>query len=513
MINDLLQQITPDNVAITLTDKGVETDEVSPYYDVPFARHTLTQEQLASWRGSTDSGTFHLPSPNQFIAEDVSLVPEAEDAGVLPAVALQTERQKIWFKKDTEFRVPKGATYINFRSPEVGQSAEQTALAVLYTALLKDDVNEYAYPALLAGLNFDFYKHAQGISLRITGYSDKQALLLSDLLSVVAEADFSPLRFENIRQDMIRALRNTVAKRPSSQVIDDLRESLLYGEWGEQAVIDALEQTDLEAVQAYVRRFWASTTAEVMIYGNYEPGFVNQVSAMLDRVVPGTPPPALPDLRVLKLAPGESLLYEVDVPHEDSVVAWYLQGAGDSWRDRAATQLTAQIMKSGFFQQLRTEQQLGYVASAFAWPQLEVPGLVMLIQSPVADAETVYDAMRAFMESVTDTLDKEQFARHQAALVSDILQPDKNLWERANFYWQSIALKQFQFDGRQQLADAVEAFNLDSWKAYYEQVFMDQRHSLLVLAPGGKGAVPEGEFQIERSAAAIKQGHEVYLIN
>ena len=107
---------------------------------------------------------------------------------------------------------------------------------------------------------------------------------------------------------------------------------------------------------------------------------------MIASVLSDGPAPALPDLKVLKLAAGESVQYAVDVPHDDAVVAWYLQGEGDSWEDRAATALTAQIMKSGFFQQLRTEQQLGYVVSAFAWPQMDVPGLVMLIQSPVADA-------------------------------------------------------------------------------------------------------------------------------
>ena len=105
---------------------------------------------------------------------------------------MQSDRQKIWFLQDDQFRVPKGATYINFRSPEVGQSASQTAAAVLYTAVLKDNVNEFTYPALLAGLSFNFYKHAQGISLRITGYNDKQALLLQDLLAVVADPAFDP---------------------------------------------------------------------------------------------------------------------------------------------------------------------------------------------------------------------------------------------------------------------------------------------------------------------------------
>jgi secreted Zn-dependent insulinase-like peptidase len=249
-----------------------------------------------------------------------------------------------------------------------------------------------------------------------------------------------------------------------------------------------------------------------MIYGNYEPAFVQEVSAMLAQVIPATPAPALPDLRVLKLGAGESLQYAVKLPHDDSVVAWYLQGADDEWRDRAASALTAQIAKSGFFQQLRTDQQLGYVVNAFDWPQMQVPGLVMLIQSPVADADAVYGAMRTFLASVPAALDEEQFGRHRAALLSDILRPDQNLWERADFYWQSIANKQYGFDGRQQLAQAVESFTLESWRDYFQEVFIDQPHSLQVVAPGRWKLVPKGDFVRFDTAADIKRDHPSYLI-
>jgi secreted Zn-dependent insulinase-like peptidase len=492
---------------------GVETDSVSPYYQVPYSRQTLTDEQLALWLGPVEPEPFHLPKPNEFIAQDVSLVTLAKDHPGMPVVALESDRQKIWFLQDDQFRVPKGATYINFRSPEVGQSVSQTAAAVLYTAVLKDDVNEYTYPALLAGLSFNFYKHAQGISLRITGYNDKQALLLQQLLAVVADPAFDPRRFDDIRKDMIRALRNSVAGQPASQVMADLREALLYGEWGEQALIAALEQMDMATLKGYARRFWASATAEVLVYGNYEEKFTRQVSEMLSTVLPAGPAPALPELRVLKLAAGESLLYEVDVPHDDSVVAWYLQGAANEWPDRAAAALTAQVIKSGFFQQLRTEQQLGYLVSAFAWPQLEVPGMVLLIQSPVADASKVQAAMQHFMESVPAELDEEQFSRHKAALLSDILRPDKNLWDRADFYWQSIATKQYDFDGRQKMAAAVEAFTLADWRDYYERVFIARPHSLQVVAPGRWEELPQGDYHRFEDADAIKRDHASYRVD
>ncbi|MEM8560891.1 MAG: insulinase family protein [Pseudomonadota bacterium] len=513
MINGLIQQITADNVVVTLTDDSVETDEVSPFYDVPFARQSVGEEQVAVWAESVEQAALHLPEPNQFIASNVTLVPREAQSSPHPTLALEQPRKSIWFMQDQEFEVPKGATYINFRSPEVGASARQTAAAVLYTAVLKDDVNEFTYPALLAGLSFNFYKHAQGISLRITGYNDKQALLLDDLLKVVADPQFNPQRFDDIRKDLIRALENSVAGRPTSQVINDLREALLYGEWGEQALIEQLEQMDLAELKAYARRFWAGATAEVLIYGNYEKSSVDRVAKMLDGIIAKSPAPDLPDLRVLKLAPGESLQYDVKVPHDDSVVAWYLQGADRSWRDLAATGLTSQMIKSGFFQQLRTEQQLGYVASAFDWPQLEVPGLVLLIQSPVADAPKVVSAMSTFMSGVAASLDEAQFIRNQKALLTDILKPDKNLWERADFYWQSIARKQYEFDGRELMAEAVRAFKLEDWLAYYQSVFVDQAHSLQVIAPGKWGVLPEGEYEVFDSADAIKQDHASYLIN
>lgn len=512
VLSGLLQRLTPDNALIMLTDKSVATDTVSRYYDVPYSSRTLASGELSQPDAAQFTELLKLPEPNGFIADDISLVDIDPESSQQPVVVVETPRQKVWFMQDSEFRIPKGATYINFRSTEVGDSAQHSAAASLYAALLKDSVNEFAYPARLAGLNFSLYKHAQGISLRISGYDDKQAALLQELLANIESPVFSQQRFGNIRQDMIRDLRNAVAKRPSSQVMDDLRESLLYGEWGEQAMIDALQSIDLAGVQRYAQEFWRSATAETLIYGNYDAAVASRVSSLLAALLPDTAPPPMPTLEVLKLSAGEGLQYVVDVPHDDAVLAWYLQAAGNDWVDRAASSLTAQIMKSGFFQQLRTEQQLGYVVSTFYWPQLDVPGVVMIVQSPVADAAGLADAMQTFMLGVQPALDEQQFTRHKAALLADILQPDKNLWERAEFYWQSIAKKQLDFDGKQALAEAVDTMTLEQWREYYDRVFIELRHSLQVVAPGKAGKLPAGDYQRFVEADAIKAGHQTYTL-
>ena len=513
LIREALDAMRPARAQVVLTAPGVATDRVSERYEVPYSVTTLSREDLADWHLSKRPDDLHLPAENAFIAEDVSLLPLDEDNPDLPQLRHESERQRIWYRQAEDFRVPRGALYINFRSPAVGESAAQTAAAVLYTNMLSDRVNSFTYPAALAGLNFSIYKHAQGLSMRISGYTDKQLTLLSRLLDVVAAPGFTRDRFDDVRADLVRSLKNAVAKRPSSQVLDDLRQAVQYGEYGEQALIDALEALDLALLTDYAATFWRGADAEALLYGNYPEAAVEKLSSLLDDRLPEGAAPTLPPLRVLKLAADESLRFVTDVPHADSVVAWYLQAAKDNWTDRAATALTAQAMRSGFFQQLRTEQQLGYVVSVFSWPQHEIPGLVMLVQSPGYSAAHVADAMDQFMRRLETEVDEAAFLRHRQALVDDILEPDKNLLERAEFYWQSIARDDLSFQRRRRLAETVEGLSRDAWLSYYRAYFVDRRHSLMVVAPGEQGAVPDSPAREMPSAEAVKSDHDYYQID
>ncbi|HKK22164.1 MAG TPA: insulinase family protein, partial [Pseudohaliea sp.] len=511
LIEEALAGMRADRAQVILTAPGVPTDRESPHYEVPYGVES-TAALAARW-APEETARLHLPAPNAFIAEDLSLAPLATDNPETPSIALDGPRTRIWFRQADTFRVPRGALYINFRSPLVGGDAREVAAAVLYTNLLSDAVNPFTYPARLAGLDFSLYKHARGISLRISGYNDKQQVLLERLLATLSAPAFDPARFENIRADLIRGLENAVAKRPASQVIDDLREAILYGDYGEAALIEALEGLDLPAIEAYAGDFWASASAEALLYGNYRQAAVDDLAGALGELLPAGEAPPLPPLEILRLGAGERLQLVTDVPHGDAVVTWYLQGGGDSWRDRAGTALAAQVMKSGFFQELRTEQQLGYVVSAFSWPQFDIPGLVLLVQSPSHDAAHVVGAMETFLDEVLPSLEDSAFRRHREALVAEIEEPDKNLFERAEFYWQSIAKRQYAFDSRRQLAAAVQDFDREAWSDYFREVFLEQPHSLQVVAPGASGTLPAAAGRRVTDAVAVKADHSTWVVD
>lgn len=512
-IEQALALLTPSRAQVVLTAPEVTTDGRSPYYEVPFSRLGPEALMVSRWQAPA-SGELHLPSPNKFIAEDLERVTLDPANPRTPELRVDTPRQRIWFRQSEEFRVPRGALYLSFRSPLVAATATDHAASSLYTRMVTDAMNEYTYPALLAGLGFNFYRHSQGISMRISGYSDKQFALLDELLQSISSQAFASDRFERLRREMVLQLQNRVARRPTSQLMDELRRALNPGVYSEQELIEALEKLDIKALTAFRNRFWDSARAEGMLFGNYQPSAVADLSDSLSRfLADGEGLPAVAP-RVLALEPGESLVLSTGIEHDDAVVAWYLQGDGQSWHDRAMVALTGQIAQSGFFQQLRTEQQLGYIVSSFSWPQHDVPALMMLVQSPSHDASAVYQAMDAFRDGLPGDIDEQQFLRHRQALINDVLKPHKNLAERAEFYWQSIAVREWDFDGTRQLADALETISYEAWQSAYERLFLQRPRSLLIYSAGAKAAAPEPvDAQRFDDAAVLREGHAVYQID
>lgn len=512
-ISGILQDyLVAENVVVTVVGKDVPVDRESAYYGTPYSVQRLGPDE-GSWRRLADSPPdprITLPAPNSFIAENVELKRVDADNPAVPALVKSSSGLNLWFRQDDEFRIPKGAIYISFRTGLSNVSARNAATTLLYVSLLSDAVNEYTYPALLAGLNFSIYKHSRGVSLKISGYDDKQLVLLRDIVSRIAGADLDTGRFPNIRADLVRSLENVKTSRPFRQVMADAQRLLQQGEWSEEELLPELRELTPADVKAFSRAFWSSVSADILINGNYDAAIVAEVVAAVRPLLPVSDVAALPDLRVVKLGGGEQLVYPAPVDHDDSVLFVYVQAPADDWHNRAMAALTGQVFKSGFYQQLRTEQQLGYVVSAFSFPVLQVPGVGLLVQSPTTSAVGVDTAVKQFLASAgtVEGMTAEQFQRHQAALLSQIRKPDENLWEESGYFWREISHREPGFDSRQRLAGAVEAIDYAQWRAWYQAYVLERPASVAVVAPGRWEELPEGK-EID-SAQALQSSLPYY---
>jgi insulysin len=512
LISKVLEEyFTPDNLVLTVIAPDVPVDRESEFYAAPYSAQTLDAADT-SWRlpQAELSAALQLPAANAFIAQNVEMVAVPADNPAVPALVTEEPRLRIWFRQDEEFQVPKGAMYISFRNADVSDSPAHAAAAQLYASLLQDTVNEFTYPAMLAGLNFGIQIHSRGISFRVNGYNDKQLVLLSQIVAAVVNAEIGNGRFDNIRLDLIRSLENVRTTRAFSQVAGDARELLLTGRWDEKQLIDELRAMSPAQVASFATAFWAGSDVDVLLSGNYDTAEATRLRTALQPLL-ATQGAANPvELRVVKLASGDDFVYSADVEHEDSVLFWYLQAPADDLQSRAMAALTGQIVSADFFEDLRTEQQLGYVVSAFAWPLLDVPGVAFMVQSPSASATSLRQATKDFMLKVADPafLSEEQYLRHRDAVLQEITRPDKNLWERSEYFWREIARRELGFDSRTRLAEVLAEISYPQWYSWYRRVIVEQPASLTLVAPGRWGEVPAGE--VVTDPQQFKSGNSEY---
>ncbi len=514
LIGEIIERyITAENVLITLVDKDVAVDRESEFYATPYSVRTLAPGE-GSWRVLSDTQMderLHLPAPNEFIAENVELVPEPIDNPATPVLLEEQPRLRIWYRQDDEFRLPKGAIYAGFRSGKVNDTAAAAAAAQLYLSLLQDAVNEYTYPAYLAGLNFSIFAHARGVSLKVSGYNDKQLILLQKIVNSIVHADLDNHRFANIRADLIRSLEDLKSTRAYSQVIRQARRLLVSGGWAEEQIIAELKALDPKSVDAFAQQFWAGTKVDVLISGNYAQTTVASVEAALQPLLQHAQPVSKPVLEVVRLNDGEASVYDAEIEHEDAVLFWYMQAPDDSVASRALTALTAQVIGADYFEELRTQQQLGYVVNASNWPLFDVPGLAFLVQSPTVSASALQAATQSFLiQMVTEqAVTEPQFERHKAALLQEILQPHRNITEQSEYFWQEIARRELDFGSRERLTAALADIDHAQWQAWFAEVALQKRASVVMVATGRWGELPNGELVAD--PAVFKANRSQYL--
>ena len=505
LIDSLLSQMTPDNVLITLQSQTVETDKTDPWFKAEYSASSISEARRHQWLNTEPVAGLATRQPNPFVANDLALKPSSH-ADSVPQVALQQAGRTLWHKQDAGFGVPKADFWFTVISEKVRHSARNAAMTSLFTDLLKDSLNETLYDASQAGLNTRIYAHAQGFTVRISGYNDKQAVLLEALLKQLSKSSFSDNNFARIKQRYIQGLENSLKDKPYNQTIGKIY-TLLMQNWSTEDKLQALANIDLAALHAFIPELLKDTEIRMLANGNLtKPEAVvlaNQVIGAL---------PANPEfsgrkpLPVVLLNPSQQLTQTLPIQHNDSAISVYLQGGDSSITTRADYALLGEILSAPFYSKLRTEQQLGYIVFETPLPLRKAPGLAFIVQSPNTDPVTLEQHIDQFLADSAPRLQamtEAELMGFKTSVLSRINRKATRLSERTNRYWQEIDRDEQAFDSRQQLSRAVENITLESLQSAFAEL-TQRRLTVRSFGEQHQQAVSEEELA-QVSNADIRQ--------
>lgn len=488
LINRYLAALSVDNLLLEVSAQSIDADQIEPWFQVPYHDQKLSLD-LTPKPG--DDFQLALPAVNEFLPKNLALLGQAEAP---PRRLDGGDGLGLWWAPDASFGAPRATTYVQLNVAGGFPSPTDSAYAELYARLVLDALNTFAYPAQLAGLSYDIDAQSSGFLLTLTGYDDKQPLLLDRILDVFGHLDPAPDKVASYRDELRRSWLNFAAERPFEQGMASLSHVMIAGTWPPAALANAIESVTPASLAAWRKEHLSSFNALVLLHGNIDETQAQAVAHIIKAHVNLAAFPTNNDI-VARL-PHDDFRYELKIDNDDAAMTLYVQGADESYRERALFGLMGQILRTPYFNDLRTHQQLGY--AVFVTPSVlrRTPGLAFVVQSPVASARALVQATEAFLTAYRPFLadmPETEFNEYKQGLIGRLLESDKNLNDRSQRYWSDLDVGFTNFDSRMQIAAAIQSIDHATLLAFYDRLLgLEARQRLIVYNEGRFGEDPTG---------------------
>ncbi|NRA40780.1 MAG: insulinase family protein [Pseudomonadales bacterium] len=508
-INAILAAMTPRNALFIHSSPTVKTDQRSRYYATPYAVARLTEPFITQLENTEAVSDIALPKINPYIPQNTSILPINRKQQQQPPQQLDLAGNNaftLWYKGVDAFKQPKLNTYHYLYPAEPISTLSQSLKLSLYARLLNDTLNPFLYDVNMAGVTATVQSYQSGLSIQTSGFSDKQALLLPRLIQRYQAASFDAMQFARLKTALQNDLKNSQKSMPYRQLLQRWRAEMQSNVWPIEDSLAALEDIQLDDINQFKQRFWQRLNVEALYNGNISESQARTLAEQLRPILVGDAAVhAKPGFQVADLSAAPSQWLPRNIDHNDAAYLLYWQAAGDSLAETATWLILANVLEPGYFHQLRTEEQLGYIVFESYYPLWRKPGLMFVVQAPEAGVEAIHRSTFAYLDSQFSRLNligDSQLATYKQALISNLTQPPKSLAEQSQYFQRSLfyqaADQQQTFKRKQQLVAAIEQVDAATWRGFIQDLKNQAYANMLLLSTHADDGVALAPFGVQR---------------
>lgn len=488
----LLDLLTPDRVLIALNTQSVNTNKTEKYYQVDYAIKEINPQLINRWSASPINPGLTLPAQNPFIPDELELkTVSGKTESAHPALIQQSLNMQLWHQLDTSFNVPRSNLYIALQSPIANISPRNSLLTALLTGIITKQLNSYAYPARLAGLNYSVYPTERGLSISLSGYDQKQTVLLDRIVAALKAPEITEKRFNILKARYQQKLSNAKKQQPFQQVLADLKRSLIERRWTNEQKLVSLANLTIKDLDDFSAHFLQQLDITLLMQGNVTEGEARQIASFVEQALSSDAGVQIEvgPAAVIQLEKNSLSSRKLTIDNHDATLALYFQAPDKTVASQAEAQLLGRIISSAFFADLRTQQQLGYNLGAAALPMKDVPGILYILQSPVISALEIEHRFKNFTQSFQQDLKKlsaEDLEYYKSGLITHLLEKDKSLHKRSYRNWLEIDRDNKDFDTRERIAEAVATIDKTRLINVYQDWLIDHPRVFRIYALGNQ---------------------------
>ncbi|MTC71045.1 pitrilysin [Providencia sp. wls1914] len=481
-IKQRLSELTAKNARIWFISPNEPSNKKAYFVDAPYQVDKISEKQFMEWAGLESKMTFKLPKLNPYIPDNLSLI-KTDKAYKHPEMVYQEGNTRVLYMPSQYFAdEPKASITLDLRYNDQDKTAKSQVTGSLLQYISSLKMDELQYQASVAGMSVSV-SQGVGLQLNASGYTQH----LSELfLSMTKEyLSFEPTERELVQakswyKEQIEVANNAKAYELAMQPLQRLN-SVPYFE--QEQRLAALDTITLKDITDYRNSVVEGAALQALVVGN----ITQQQSVQ-----------TIQDVSKLLKSKGKNWWSgDIVVVNKTYLADFHKQGNSS---DNALAELfipdgydridgavlsgiLSKIVQPWFYDQLRTNEQLGYAVFAFKVGLGDQWGIGFLLQSNAKTPDYLNTRYQDFYKVTLDKLKKlpsAEFEQYKQSIITEMKQPPQTFYEEVGRYGSDFSRNIFSFDSRDKVLARLETATQAEVIAYYENAVL--KHQGLAMA-------------------------------
>ncbi|HHR6393076.1 TPA: pitrilysin [Providencia alcalifaciens] len=476
-IKQRLSELTAQNARIWFISPNEPSNKKAYFVDAPYQVDKISKKQFTQWADLESKMTFKLPKLNPYIPDNLSLI-KTDKAYKHPEMVYQKGNTRVLYMPSQYFAdEPKASITLDLRYNEQDKTAKSQVAGSLLQYISSLKMDELQYQASVAGMSVSV-SQGVGLQLNASGYTQH----LSELfLSMTKQyLSFEPTERELAQakswyKEQIEVANNAKAYELAMQPLQRLN-SVPYFE--QEQRLAALETITLKDITDYRDSVVEGAVLQALVVGNLTQQ--QSIQTILDAS------------KLLKSKGKNWWRGDIVVVDKTYLANFHKQGNSS---DNALAELfiptgydridgavlsgiLSKIVQPWFYDQLRTNEQLGYAVFAFKVGLGDQWGIGFLLQSNAKTPNYLNTRYQDFYTAALDKLKKlpaSEFEQYKQSIITEMKQPPQTFYEEVGRYGSDFSRNIFSFDTRDKLLTRLAAATQAEVINYYENAVLKRQ--------------------------------------
>ena len=418
------------------------------YYGTEYIE--LPERKFSNIISKNISKNIKFPEKNNFIPRNLS-IKCFNKKNKYPIKLLSNKLSEVWYKRDTTFKQPYTYLYMELVTPIANKDVKNNILNTLLVNIWNDILGEKLYLANIIGYYIKIYPTMEGLIININGYNDKFKNLFKDLLEEIVNGEINCNLFNIHKEALDKYYKNIQYQSPIRQAYLMVRENIISNIIHSDDKKKEIKNITYDDLINYKKELFSNLYIKYMFYGNIQKVEINSILNIVKKNINYKKITYYPKYKILKLK-DKRIIYSSKSSNRkenDSAVVLLYQIGKLKHKLYLITEVLQSIINEPFFDQLRTNEQLGYIVSTNIIYLNKTVNLVFEIQSSVKGPTFLLERIDHFLINFKDKLLKMSDLQFKS-FIDSVIEIKKmkfiNMDEEFSYNYSEIKIKEYLFN-------------------------------------------------------------------